>query len=372
MSSKLIPMFKPYIPKNIDMNIPLQNDNISFGHYGKKFESRLKQFFNNEYTITINSFNNAYFVLLQSLGIKHGDEVLVSPLACLESIQPLKAYGLNIKFIDVDRNTGLIELDEIRKACCDKTKLVIINHYLGNVFNIKEIVNFLEEKSIILINDCIEAFGAKINDNYLGDIQLRSNFIFNFSAVRNPNTVTGACICTHDEIVFKTLQRVRDNGIDRNYFRKKDGEINEEYDISVIGYSGMMNELNSYLGCMQMDNIDKIFAYQNKNALKWKLILSKYFPEVQDNFYNDSCTTPNYWVYGFHTSSKKTTIDKLEKIGFSSSKVHINNNIYSLFNMIELKNVRQFMEDFLAVPSGWWIQDNELDIKYIDMILGDE
>ena len=43
--------------------------------------------------------------------------------------------------------------------------------------------------------------------------------------------------------------------------------------------------------------------------------------------------------------------------GFYSTSVHINNNIYSIFNnKAELKGVNDFVNKFLAIPCGWWYE----------------
>jgi perosamine synthetase len=94
MSGRLVHMFQPYIPSEVDMNIPLKRKNIAYGMYGKLFEEDLRKFLNNELTSTFINFNIAYFTLLRAIGINAGDEVLLSPLACLESIQPVKSLWI--------------------------------------------------------------------------------------------------------------------------------------------------------------------------------------------------------------------------------------------------------------------------------------
>jgi dTDP-4-amino-4,6-dideoxygalactose transaminase len=352
-------MFKPFIPASIDLNKAIKNDNLMFGEYGIMFENKLRNYLNNQFTLTFSNFNLAYFSLLTSLGMESGDEVLLSPLACLESTQPLITYGLKIKWIDVNPFTGLIDINNFKKNISSTSKLIVINHYLGNVAQIDEIIKLAENYNISVINDGIESFGSKYKGYLLGDKRHNSNFIFNFSAVRNPNTITGAAIVLKDENLFQISTQVRDNGINREIFRKKNGDIDSNTDIYMKGYSGLMNEINSYIGTIQMKYVDSLLSRQSEIANMWKIIFDSFFPEVRQNFY--SLEDSNFWVYGVHTTNIQLTREKISKIGFSSSQVHLNNNIYSVFkDSRHLPNVQSFMNSFIAVPTGWWIDKNLL------------
>ena len=54
--------------------------------------------------------------------------------------------------------------------------------------------------------------------------------------------------------------------------------------------------------------------------------------------------------------NKIETIKKIREKGFYATGVHINNNIYSIFgNKTNLSGVNDFMNHFVALPCGWWI-----------------
>ena len=90
----MIPIYKPYMPKNLipELNEILYSGQLSFGKYGKQFESQLKEFIGCEYILTINSYNTAMQVVLSTLGLQFGDEVIASPVSCLASNQPFAVW----------------------------------------------------------------------------------------------------------------------------------------------------------------------------------------------------------------------------------------------------------------------------------------
>ena len=79
----------------------------------------------------------------------------------------------------------------------------------------------------------------------------------------------------------------------------------------------------------------------------------------------DNCL-PNYWVYGLLADDKRKAILDFRKRGLYASGVHINNNIYSVFgDKTELSGVNDFMRHFVAIPSGWWVdKENIKEIKW--------
>ena len=82
--------------------------------------------------------------------------------------------------------------------------------------------------------------------------------------------------------------------------------------------------------------------------------ISKYIPIQSDN------ALPNYWVYGMLSSNKADAIRAFRENNLYASGVHINNNIYSVFGDTEnLSGVNEFYDKFVALPSGWWVEDSE-------------
>jgi degT/dnrJ/eryC1/strS aminotransferase len=118
-----------------------------------------------------------------------------------------------------------------------------------------------------------------------------------------------------------------------------------------------MNEVSSYIGCMQMRHIDSLLAIQRRNAQKWRSELT------EEPFFQSlgrSETEPNYWVFGL--LAKQGRIDGIRHFrthGYYASSVHLPNYNYSVFGNYEndLPGVREFYEHYLALPCGWWIEE---------------
>ena len=60
---------------------------------------------------------------------------------------------------------------------------------------------------------------------------------------------------------------------------------------------------------------------------------------------------------------KPAFIQNMREKGFYATGVHINNNSYSVFkNDMALPGVTEFMNKFVALPCGWWINNLENEL----------
>lgn len=337
-------------------DIPLVNEllhsgQLAYNKYGREFETLLGEFIGNKKVIVTNAFNMAILVALSTIEAKPGDKVIVSPMACLASTQPLLSMGLEVLWADVDPKLGTLCPESVRKLMKYKPKAIIHNHFCGYVGRVDEINNIGQEYDVIVIDDCIEAFGSEYKGKRMGNLGTDIT-VFSFNPVRIPNTIDGGAIVFKNNKLYERSLLVRDAGIDRRKFRDELGEINPEYDIKLIGHSATMGELSSYIGTQQMKKVSWILDNQRNNAKKWDIYL-----ENEENIEVINCTNflPNYWIYGVLTQNKRDTIIKFRQNGYYASGVHINNNRYTVFkNRIELKGVNEFYNRFVALPCGWW------------------
>lgn len=353
----MIPLYKPYMPPLPELNDILNSGALSYGRYGKEFEMKLSEYFNNKQIIATNTFNMAILVSLSVIGVKSGDEVIVSPMACLASNQPIASLGAKVVWADVDPKTGTLCPDSVKEKISSKTKAIIHNHFCGYVGYIDEINELGNLFGIPVIDDCIDAFGSEYKGNKLGNCGTDIT-VFSFGAARIPNTIEGGAIAFKDNTLYEKSKLVRDLGIDRKIFRDELGEINPICDICIVGYNATMSDVNSYIGLQQLKYSSKLIQRQRENAMKWENYLlecNNIRPIVREK------GLPNYWIYGTLANNKRKAIEYFRKRGYYASGVHIKNNIYSIFgDNINLKGVDEFNDKFVALPSGWWVEELKL------------
>lgn len=347
----MIPLYKPFMPDTPLVNEILKSGQLAYGKHGKEFESMLANYFGTSNVLVTNTFNMAILVTLTTLDIKAGDIVIVSPMACLASTQPLQSLGIKIQWADVDPKTGTLDPESVRSLMKVNPKAIIHNHFCGFPGYIDEINAIGNEFGIPVIDDGIEAFGSKYKLNKVGNTNTDVTF-FSFNPVRIPNTLDGGAIIFKDKTLVSKAKLIRDAGIDRTIFRDELGEISSKCDISLVGHSATPMELNTYIGVQQMNHVDDLLSRQHANALRWDGI---FLNDEKTRPIKNKDAEPNYWVYGVLVQNKRDFIINFREKGFYASGVHINNNRYSVFQDTKvLKGVNEFMNSFVALPCGWW------------------
>ena len=340
------------MPELPELDNILHSGALAYGKWGREFEKRLAEYLGVKNILLTNTYGLAWQVLFRTLNLELGDEVIATPISCLQSTMPMAQYGLKTVWADIDPKYGVLDPDSVRSKITAKTKAIINYHFCGYPGYVDEINAVGREKGIIVIDDCIEAFGAKYKGKRLGNVGTPIS-IFNFQTVRLPNTIEGGAIVFEDEELFKKAIVIRDLGINRTIFRDANGEISKDCDIAIPSVNATPSDVNSYIGCCQMEHIDELLQKQTANAKKWEDRLFD-MPSLID-FIRREGTEPNYWVCGILSSNKEADMKMFKEQGYACSAVHLPNTYYSVFGKQDISlGVEEFYNKFIALPSGWW------------------
>lgn len=134
----------------------------------KDFEQKFAKYMGCNYAVAVFNGTVALELCIKTLGLKEGDEVIVTPRTFLASASCCAWYGIKPVFVDVDENSQNITLDTIKTAITNKTKAVILVHLAGWPCDLEEICGFCREKGIYTIEDCAQAHGAKYKGKNVG------------------------------------------------------------------------------------------------------------------------------------------------------------------------------------------------------------
>ena len=106
----LLPFVKPHSPLNTGKKIQkvLDSGFISEGKFVKQFEDKLSNFIDNQNCVLVNSGTAGLKLAYDMCDLKRGDEVISTPLTCAATNLPLLDYDVDIKFADIQLETGNI------------------------------------------------------------------------------------------------------------------------------------------------------------------------------------------------------------------------------------------------------------------------
>lgn len=352
----MIPLFKPYMPQELpEVDNILHSGALAYGKWGHEFEKKLGEFIGNRQILATNSFNAAYQVAITTLGLQPDDEVICSPMTCLASNQPFATQHIKVVWADIEPTTGMLDVEDVRNKITPYTKAILVNHYCGYVGYVDEVLAIAKEKGLYVIEDAIEGFGSEYKGKKVGDLGADVT-VYSFQTVRLPNTIDGGAVSFKDKALHEKAILVRDYGIDRPRFRDEMKEISYLCDIALPGYGATPSEINSYVGCLQMEVIDELLEKQQRQAKEWDALMLELGVKP---ILVVAGTKPNYWVYGVLAANKTEFIKEWRNQGYYASGVHLPNTYYSVFGkQPELKGLQEFYREFVALPCGWWMTLN--------------
>lgn len=362
----MVDLFKVYAPENFNRNEFIEilfSGQLTSGKLVSEFENQIGKYIGNPLVLVTANQNFASLITLALLDLKDGDEVIASPMACLASNQPVINFRAKLVWADIDPSTGSLNPDDVRVKITKKTKAIIHYHWCGYPGYIDEINQIGKEYGVKVIDDAIESFASKYKGKCMGNVG--TDFTtFSFQTVRLPNSIDGGCIAFQSNEMYEKAKRIRDFGINRLTFRDELGEISNTSDISHIGYNAILNELNAAVGLSTLSQIDDLLSIQKRNAILWDESAA-----IEGKRLNVRTEIePNYWVYSFLSQNQRVDLLKLRSKNIYASKVHLRNDFYSVFGGLndKLFGVNEFANSQLAVPSGWWVNSN--DIKNVQDI----
>jgi len=199
----------------------------------------------------------AYFCL----GIGPGDEVIVPAETHVATAHAVELVGAKPVFVDAERDTGNIDIDQIEAHVSKRTKAIAIVHYLGMPVNMHRVVEIARKHGMFVVEDCALAIGTYlegVHAGLYGDVGC-----FSFYPVKHITTVEGGMALIRTREIAEKISRQRAFGIDRNIVGERD--IPGIYDVQELGLNYRLNEIGAALGIEQMKRVDGFLQKRRRN-----------------------------------------------------------------------------------------------------------
>ena len=254
--------------------------NYTMGELVQEFERKFAEFNGSRYGVMVNSGSSANLLAVAAMfyksnsSLKRGDEVIVPAVSWPTTYYPLYQYGLKIKFVDVDKYTLNFDLDELKKAISDKTRLIMAVNLLGNSNDYDAIKDLIKGRDIYLIEDNCESLGGEYKGKKLGTIGLMGTYSTFFS--HHMSTMEGGLVLTDDEELYHILLAIRSHGWTRHLPQqnrlcvKSKNPFEEKFRFLLPGYNVRPVEMMGAIGIEQLKKLPSFLEYRRKNAEYFK------------------------------------------------------------------------------------------------------
>ncbi len=248
------------------------------GSHGKKFEDEFSFWSDCNYSIALANGTVALELSLKAIGLKPGDEVIVTPRSFIASVSSVVNLGAKPIFADIDHDTGNISRETIKKVISSKTKAVICVHLSGWPCDIKEIVDLCKKESIYVIEDCAQAHGALIEGQSVGSFGDIGAWSFCQDKIMTTGG-EGGMVTTNNKNLWATMWSFKDHGKNYHSVNSNDHPPGFRWLHDSFGSNYRMTEIQAILGRMQLKKMELWTKKRTRNALRLQKLFEE-FPSL--------------------------------------------------------------------------------------------
>ena len=330
----------------------------SIGKYVSLFEKKFSNFSKIKHCLPVSNGTTALQLALKTLNIKKGDEVIVPNLTFASPVNAVIHSGAKPVFVDVKPTTYCIDENQIKKKITKKTKAIIVVHLYGHPANMKKIKSILKGRKIFIIEDCAEAIGSYIGKKHVGLF----GDIATFSFFGNKMITTGE----GGMMGFKKKQHkikaeiLRDHGMSKKV----------KYWHEDIGFNFRITNLQSSIGCAQLERIQWFIKNKLNLAKNYKSKLSKYkfltLPSLYGNVQN------SYWLYTIRLNDnflkfKNLLIKNMQENGIEARPIFYPMNMMKPYQKYISKKEKfpiseKLFNSSISLPSAYDVKLKEIII----------
>lgn len=328
----------------------------SVGKYVDLFEEKFSDELRVKNSVVTMNGTAALELALRTLNIGEGDEVIVSSMTFISPVNTIKYVGAEPVFVDVCRDTWVMDADKIEEMISSKTKAILPVHIYGHPVDMDKIMSIAKKHNLYVIEDATESLGALYKGKAVGTIGNIGCFSFNGNKLIT--TGAGGMLVTNDEKLSKRAKylstqtkKVLDNG----------GFYHEE-----IGYNFRMSNVSAAIGVAQLEKLNEYIEAKRKHAKLYNELLKDVggitFPVEKDEVKNA------FWMYSIlieddYHLKRDEVIFKLKENDIQSRPFFMPVHEMPLYKKCKHGNMSvtiELSEKGINLPSSVGLKQNEI------------
>lgn len=214
MPSPTIPPWPSFDAQEIDaVAAVLRSNRVNYwtGDIGRAFETDFARFAGTEKAVAVANGTLALDLAIKALGIGPGDEVVVTPRSFMASVSTVVTAGATPVFADVDADSGNLTAQSIAAVLSARTKAIIPVHLAGWPCAMPEIMALAEAHRLVVIEDCAQAHGARIDGRSVGSFGQVGAWSFCQDKIMTTGG-EGGMVTTDDHDLWGRMWSYKDHG----------------------------------------------------------------------------------------------------------------------------------------------------------------
>jgi len=243
----------------------------SAGGFVERFENEISAYLNAKYAVATVNGTAALHIALLVAGVGPDDEVLVSTLTFIASVNAIRYVGAWPVFIDSEPDYWQMESEKVveflgkecrwlngelrNRTTGRQVKAILPVHILGHPCDMDPILEVAREYNLVVIEDVTESLGARYKGGMVGHLGHIACFSFNGNKIIT--TGGGGMIVTDN-------QRWAQHAAHLTMQAKVDPM---EYVHDEIGYNYRLTNIQAAMGCAQLEQLESFIDAKRRIAM---------------------------------------------------------------------------------------------------------
>ena len=273
-------------------------DNTAFagGPFVAKFEEEFASFCQCKFAVGVSSGTSALWLVLSSLGIGQGDEVITTPNTFIATAEAISFCGATPVFVDIDEHTYTLNPELLERSITPKTKAIIPVHLYGQTADMDPLMEAARAHGLFVVEDACQAHGAEYKGRRAGSIGDAGCFSFYPGKNLGAYGEAGAVVTNNAELAER-IRMLRDHGQSKKYYH------------SIIGWNARMDGIQGAVLSVKLKHLTIWNEARRKNAQLYNNLLAD-TPYVVTPIEADYAKHI-YHIYAIRIQDRDTFITKL-------------------------------------------------------------
>lgn len=228
----------------------------------KAFEEEFASYCGTSHALGVSNGTCSLHLVLRSLDIGDGDEVITAPNSFVASAAAVALVGAKPIFADIGGDLN-IDPEKVEEAITKKTKAIIPVHLTGRPARMDRILEIAKKHNLFVIEDAAQAVGATFNGKRVGSFGEVGSF--SLHPLKNLYAFGDAGIVTiKDNGFLETLRKARNHGL-RN-----------RSDCDFFSFNCRLDEIQAACLRIQLRNLDSYTDERRRLAFKYNEALKNH------------------------------------------------------------------------------------------------
>ncbi len=230
----------------------VQNEFAGNGPFTKKVQNKLEEYLSAQKVLLTHSCTAALELAAILAGFGPGDEVLMPSFTFVTSASAILRTGADVVFCEINPETMLLDLEDVRQKITSKTRGIVAVDYAGHSMDYDQIDALCKKYNLTCIEDAAQGLGSSWCKKALGT-HTRFGAI-SFHQTKNIHSGLGGCLIINNTEDVEKAEILWERGTDRSAFFKG---LVDKYSWQEVGSSFYPSELQAAFLYAQLERLEE-------------------------------------------------------------------------------------------------------------------